>query len=389
MRSFHRSTATSIMILCFAAAISQGEEQAPPPHETTPTNPAAQQPKPNLPTVILLGDSIRINYQGTVKSELEGKATVWTPKENCAHTFFTLENLEKWIKGRNASVVHINVGLHDLFLDAKTGLPRHSLETYSTNLRAIFTKLNELTDAKIIFALTTPVVEERQAASKTYGRVVRRNPLIVEYNRRAQGPREIAKECGVRIDDLHSIAMEAGAENVIREDGVHLSEKGIALIGEQVARCVLSVLDELASPTKTALHKAPLPRAVQQRHDEYHFEHQSLPQTRRALHRRQAPRQRRRNRGKQRRAHASTRRWPRALVEEQGCSRRRVLPVAPRQSPRSPRQHGTVYAQRWRHGPGVRRPLPQSRHHALHLAPSQRLPRHGTCGSDFGQTPGR
>lgn len=254
MHIVSRSTVASIAILCMAMAISQGSEQAPPPQETTPANSATQQPKANLPVVILLGDSIRINYQQTVKTELEGKATVWTPKENCAHTFFTLENLEKWIKGRNASVVHINVGLHDLFLDAKTGLPRHSLDIYSANLRKIFTKLKELTDAKIIFALTTPVVEERQAASKTYGRVVRRNPLIVEYNRRAA---EIAKEYGVRIDDLHSIATEAGAENVIREDGVHLSEKGIALIGKQVARCVLSVLDELASPTTTAVHKAP------------------------------------------------------------------------------------------------------------------------------------
>ncbi len=235
------------MVMCHAVDL--------PAQETSLAKSSAQQAEDQLPVVVLLGDSIRMNYQGTVKAEMEGKATVWAPKENCAHTFFTLENLEKWIEGRNASVVHINVGLHDLFLDAKTGQPRHSLETYSANIRAIFTKLRELTDAEIIFALTTPVVEERQASSETYKRVVRRNPLIVEYNRRAE---EIAKECGVGIDDLHAVSLKAGAEDVIREDGVHLSEKGIAVIGRQVARCVLSALDERVSPTPAATaSKAP------------------------------------------------------------------------------------------------------------------------------------
>lgn len=249
MHTVRRSTAASVMILCLAMAVCQGVERESPAQETTSMENSAQEPNDHLPVVILLGDSIRINYQGTVKAELEGKATVWAPEENCAHTFFTLENLEKWIKGRDPSVVHINVGLHDLFLSSKTDQPRHSLEVYSANLRAIFAKLNELTDAKIIFALTTPVVEQRQTSSEAYGRVVRRNPHIVEYNRRAV---EIGKECGVRIDDLHSIALAAGAENVIRDDGVHLSETGIKVIGNQVAHCVLSVLNELAEPTKAA-----------------------------------------------------------------------------------------------------------------------------------------
>ena len=216
---------------------------------------ATKECQDRLPVVILLGDSIRINYQGTVKAELEGVATVWSPSENCQHSLFTLENLEKWVKGRNASVVHINVGLHDLFLSEKTGQPRHSIEVYSANLRKIFARLKDLTEAEIVFALTTPVVEERQAASKTYGRVVRRNPHIVEYNRRAV---EIAEESGVQIDNLHSVASAAGVQEVIRDDGVHLSEKGIAVIGKQVARCVLSVLGKNSPTTqKEAKGRAP------------------------------------------------------------------------------------------------------------------------------------
>lgn len=239
MHNASHSTAASTVIFCLSVAICQAAEQENSGRETAPANTSTQQPTDRLPVVILLGDSIRINYQGIVKSELQGKAIVWSPEDNCAHSLYTLQNLEKWIEGRNASVVHINVGLHDLFLSSKTGLPRHSLEVYSTNLRKIFARLKGLTDARIIFALTTPVDEERQASSETYKRVVRRNPDIVRYNRRAV---EIAGEYGVGIDDIHSAAMKVGVKNVIREDGVHLSKKGMEIVGKQVARSLLSTL---------------------------------------------------------------------------------------------------------------------------------------------------
>ena len=228
-----KTAVASTLILCLAATLCRTAASA--ANAEAGSAPAV---------VILLGDSIRMQYQKTVRVELEGKATVWSPKENCCHTRYTLERLEKWVKGRNASVVHVNAGLHDLYLSAKTGQPRHSLEVYSANLRAIFAKLKELTDADIVFALTTPVVEARQVTSN-YKRVVRGNPQIAAYNRRAV---EIAKEMGVRIDDLHAVAMEAGAESVIGNDGVHLSRKGVAVIGKQVARCLLSVLSESAPP---------------------------------------------------------------------------------------------------------------------------------------------
>ena len=235
MHTIRRTILPAAMILALSAVPGRCGEQ-----ENSPAKTAAQRSSEALPVVVLLGDSIRMNYQKTVAAELRGKATVWSPKENGAHSLFTLQNLEKWVKDRNAAVVHINVGLHDLFLNSKTGQPRHSLEGYSNNLRKIFEKLKELTDAKIIFALTTPVVEQRQASSKTYKRVVRRNPDIVRYNRKAV---EIAQELGVRIDDVHAVAMEAGVEHVITGDGVHLSKMGIAVIGKQVANSVLSALE--------------------------------------------------------------------------------------------------------------------------------------------------
>ena len=131
-----------------------------------PRDPEKELPSESLPTVVLLGDSIRDNYQNAVGKALEGKANIWSPKDNCRHTAYMLENLDRWLEGQeNAQVIHVNVGLHDLYLNAKTGMPRHTLETYEKNLRAIFAKLDELSDAKVIFALTTVVDEKLQAES--------------------------------------------------------------------------------------------------------------------------------------------------------------------------------------------------------------------------------
>ena len=195
-----------------------------------------------LPKVVLLGDSIRMNYQQAVVKALNGKAEVRSPKDNCRHTLTVLNSVERWLEeaGGNATVIHINVGLHDMYLNAKTGKPTHDLETYEKNLRAIFAKLDELSDAKVIFALTTAVNEEDQANSKGYKRVVRRNSDIDTYNAKA---REIAKELGIEVNDLNAFMKEKGAEKILRSsDGIHLSPEGCELIGAEVARVIATHL---------------------------------------------------------------------------------------------------------------------------------------------------
>ncbi len=189
--------------------------------------------------VVLLGDSIRMNYQAAVKAELKGRADVWSPKDNCAHTAYTLQNLDRWLKeaGGKPAVVHINVGLHDMFLDAKSGRTRHTLETYDKNLRAIFAKLKEKTDARIIFALTTAVMEERQAVSKGYGRVVRRNEDVDRFNARA---REIAEGMGIEVNDLNAFMKRNDPSRLLRDDGIHLSPEGCRIVGAEVASRILA-----------------------------------------------------------------------------------------------------------------------------------------------------
>lgn len=205
---------------------------------------AADKPKSpqTLPSVVLLGDSIRMNYQAAAGKALEGKAVVWSPKDNCRHTAYMLENLERWLDGKNPKVIHVNVGLHDMFLNTKTDKPRHTLATYEKNLRAIFAKIDELTDAKVIFALTTAVNEKHQAESKGYGRVVRRNTDIDVYNAKASA---VAKELGIVVNDLNAFMKKTGPDKILRpSDGIHLSPEGCEILGGEVARVILKRLSE-------------------------------------------------------------------------------------------------------------------------------------------------
>ncbi len=197
----------------------------------------------SLPLVVLLGDSIRGNYQSTVRKALEGKAIISAPKDNCSHSAYTLENLERWLSGaEKAEVIHINVGLHDMYLNAKTGKTRHTLEVYERNLRSIFKKLDELSDAKVIFALTTVVNEKQQAESEGYGRVVRRNEDVDTFNAKA---RSVADELGIAVNDLNKYMKKVGPEKILKpSDGIHLSPEGCELMGGEVARVILNTLSK-------------------------------------------------------------------------------------------------------------------------------------------------
>ena len=62
----------------------------------------AQETEPELPSVLILGDSISIGYTPLVRELLAGEARVVRPMknekaaENCAHTAYGLERLDAW-----------------------------------------------------------------------------------------------------------------------------------------------------------------------------------------------------------------------------------------------------------------------------------------------------
>ena len=86
-----------------------------------------------MKNLLLIGDSIRMGYDKSVKKTLEGKANVIFPEENCRFASYLLRNFHEYlkdVKGEDIDVVHWNAGLWDclrLFEEE----PHTPIEVYS------------------------------------------------------------------------------------------------------------------------------------------------------------------------------------------------------------------------------------------------------------------
>ena len=183
--------------------------------------------------VLLLGDSIRLNYQPLVKRALEGEFAVSGPEENGESSRFMLKNVQRWLDASRPDVVHLNCGLHDLRHDGGGG-PQVPVGEYQDNLRHIFDLVRRGTTARLVWATITPVDEERHARNKEsrrYADEVRR------YNAAAL---ELVDEFKLQVNDLYAAVTSRGASDFLGEDGVHVTPAGYTLLAEEVCRSIRS-----------------------------------------------------------------------------------------------------------------------------------------------------
>ena len=206
---------------------------------------SAQPPaKPSLPRVLLLGDSIRLGYAPLVAQRLDGVAEVISPKENGADTEFTLKMLNSWLDDGKPVVVHLNCGLHDLKLSAKTKTHQVPLDDYEKNLATIVERIRANSkSARIVFASTTPIHDERHRARKSdFDRTDRD---VQAYNDRAA---KVMRGLGVPIDDLYRIVTDGGVAALLGPDGTHYTAAGNERLADAVADCIRRQL-KLLNPT--------------------------------------------------------------------------------------------------------------------------------------------
>ena len=189
-----------------------------------------------MKTAILLGDSIRIGYQEKVREQLADRTAVWTPAEHSGTSERILEHLDEWVISRCPDVVHINCGLHDIRTDFGHDVAAVPLSRYRDNVRSILTRLQAESDATVVWALTTPVNQERHHTTKGFDRF---EADVVAYNAAASG---ICRELRVRVNDLFSQIESAGRDDLLLPDGVHFKPEGYALLGGAVAECVSRLL---------------------------------------------------------------------------------------------------------------------------------------------------
>lgn len=96
---------------------------------------------PELPKVVLIGDSIKAGCEALVAKRLAGKAVVVSPAASGGDGAQVLAHLEEWLKREKPSVVHFSCEPGDL-------------AQYESNLRQIVARLQREPSIAVVFAST-------------------------------------------------------------------------------------------------------------------------------------------------------------------------------------------------------------------------------------------
>lgn len=189
--------------------------------------------------VLLLGDSVRQNYQDYVKTGLLKIAEVYYPADNGRFCQYTLRYLHEWIGSLSMhgkiefDIVHFNCGLWDILRLSNEDKPFTDSGQYAALIRRIIERIRYLCPrAQIIFALTTSVIEPGFEPGITIGE--RRNSDIERYNEVAVN---VCRDMMVEVNDLWSVS--AYLPEKAHSDMVHFeTDIGIKALGDQVIRCI-------------------------------------------------------------------------------------------------------------------------------------------------------
>ena len=160
--------------------------------------------------LLLIGDSIRMNYDHYVAQALEGQVKVCWPDENAcfaAYTYYAIGDWEhKQRFGEDVDVIHWNVGLHDVIRFHYDDIMTPP-EIYGYYLGRIIHRLRDVyPNAQQIFALSTPGRDEKYVL-----------PWIVRKNK--------------DIDKINEVALGVMAEHLMAEHGFQLDPRETILVG--------------------------------------------------------------------------------------------------------------------------------------------------------------
>lgn len=188
--------------------------------------------QPRLPKVVLLGDSIRLGYAAVVEKELAGKVVVVSPKANGGDSSNNLRHLEEWVIREQPAIVHFNAGIHDTKKSKATGTFQVSPAQYEANLRKIVERIRKETKATVLFATTTPILDDRAAKGRAKAEYELLESSVEQYNLIAK---KVMQELNVPVNDLHGVVGDADMQaKLVSGDGVHFTTEGRELLGKAV-----------------------------------------------------------------------------------------------------------------------------------------------------------
>lgn len=190
--------------------------------------------------VFLIGDSIRGGYDSYVRELLEDEAQVYCAPDSARFVQYTLRYVHEWAKHdcdpERIDLVHWNNGLWDV-LHVMGDEAQSTIEEYETGLQRVAKRLRRaFPNAKIVFALTTAVMEERMAPEFR-----RYNSEIEAYNAAAC---RVMEQEGIAVNDLYAVARDMPAD-WHSADGTHYTEDGYRALAAQVAAAIRENLQHI------------------------------------------------------------------------------------------------------------------------------------------------
>ena len=189
---------------------------------------------PDLPNVLLIGDSISIGYTVEVRKRLQGKADVFRIPTNGQTASYGFKHLDQWLGKRKWDVIHFNWGLWDICYrnpksktqghrDKTNGTLTATPEQYQASMEKIVMRLKK-TKAKLIWCATTPVPKLELG---------RKEGDEIKYNAIAE---KIMNANGIPINDLHAHALLKTPSIQAKEGDVHFNKNGYRYLADKVAR---------------------------------------------------------------------------------------------------------------------------------------------------------
>lgn len=191
---------------------------------------AAKNPDPDLPWVLLIGDSVTNGYGGSVVKHLNGKANVdlWITPAWLGPELF--QSAPAIVGARPYRVIHFNEsGLHAW---APGRIPEGQ---YGPLMRSYVQLLHKVApQAQLIWATTTPVT-----VAGAPGKLDELDKLIAERN---QLCKPIMQQEGIAIDDLYGVLLPH--LDLAAGDRAHWTDKGYSLLADAAASSISSELQK-------------------------------------------------------------------------------------------------------------------------------------------------
>lgn len=187
--------------------------------------------------VLLLGDSIRMGYAPYVRELLKDICEViYDEFDNGRFAAYTLWQVNQLFRRHgHFDVVHWNNGYWDMNIEPPMTEAIHPVDEYVHFLKRIIKEIRR-NGAQIVFATTTPILENGSAMDNTGTGVTitYNNAWVQQYNKAAC---ELMEKENITVNDLYTLCLQDDRYFKC-EDLLHLTEEGYRRCAEQAAAII-------------------------------------------------------------------------------------------------------------------------------------------------------